>query len=53
MVFKAGFPISILVVGGALTPFGGVHGVVDGKKQPSTSGGNSLYQLMSTYQHLK
>ena len=35
MAFK-GFPISILVVGGALPPFGGVPVVVDGGKQPPT-----------------
>ena len=37
MVFKAGFPISISGVGGALPLFGGVPGVVDGGKQPPAS----------------
>ena len=46
MAFKAGFPLSILVVGG--TP-----GVGDGGKQPPTSGESSLYQLLLTYNHLK
>ena len=36
MAFKAGFPLSILVVSGALPPFGWVPGAVDGGKQPPT-----------------
>ena len=54
MAFKAGFPISIFLVGGALPPhLGGALGVGDGGKQAPTSRGSSLYQLMSTYQHLQ
>ena len=54
MAFRAGFPISILVVGRELPPLlGGGPGVGDEGKQPPTSGGSSLYQLMSTYRHLK
>ena len=54
MTFRAGFPISILVVGRAPPPMPPPHswggpGVGDEGKQPPTSGGTSLYQLMSTY----
>ena len=54
MTFRAGFPISILVVGRAPPSphLWGGPGVGDEGKQPPTSGGTSLYQLMSTYQHL-
>ena len=46
-----GFPISLLmaVVRGVF-PMRGALGVGDGQ-QPATSGGSSLYQLMSTYWH--
>ena len=39
MAFTAGFPISILVVGGALLPFGGVPGIVVGGSNHRLVGG--------------
>ena len=46
------FPISILVVGGALT-LGWAQDVRDGGSNLRLVGGSSLHQLMSTFQHLQ
>ena len=52
-VGNTGFPISILVVGGALLPTDVGTWCRRCGEQRETSGGSSLYQLMSTYWHLQ
>ena len=47
---KPGFPISIFVVGGSTSlPIGGSTWCNRWREQLATSGGSSLYQLLSTY----
>lgn len=50
---RSGFPISIFMVRGALSPIGVGTWCKRWGKQLATSWGNSLYQLMSTHKQLQ